>query len=119
MKFSFLIIVLIFLNCSGDSSKSSLDNTKDSISTTTEIDLPANKKIEQDTIQNVDNPEDESGCVFNSDYKGLTTAWLKKVGKMNFVWRADLDQASIVMGQDTPSSCWSLDQQGLDLFIMT
>lgn len=100
MKFPVLITALIFVNCSGDSSKSTLDNTKDTISTTTEIPLTANREIEQDTLKKEEN-EEESGCVFNNDYKGLTTDWLTKVGKTNFEWRADLDQASIAIGQDT------------------
>lgn len=45
--------------------------------------------------------EDGNDCVFNSDYKGLTTEWLTKIGKNDFNWRADLNQAFIPLEQDT------------------
>jgi hypothetical protein len=78
-----------------------MGDIKGSTSGTTETTLKADKQIEEDTTQKSKNEEEESDCVFNSDYKGLTTDWLTKVGKTNFVWRTDLDQASIAMGQDT------------------
>lgn len=44
--------------------------------------------------------EDED-CIFNNDYKQLTTEWLTELKINNFIWRADLDQALVPNGQDT------------------
>jgi hypothetical protein len=43
----------------------------------------------------------EDNCVFNEDYKGLTTEWLKELGIEDFIWRDDLEQALIPKEQDT------------------
>ena len=43
----------------------------------------------------------EKDCVFNNDYKGLTTEWLTKLGKTDFHWNADSNQAEIYSKQDT------------------
>jgi hypothetical protein len=40
-------------------------------------------------------------CVFNSDYKRLTTEWITELKIKDFIWRADLEQALIPKGQDT------------------
>lgn len=32
---------------------------------------------------------DEEDCVFNNDYKGLTTDWLKELKMEAFIWRDD------------------------------
>jgi hypothetical protein len=53
--------------------------------------------VNADTVQN----QEDDDCVFNDDYKGLTTKWLAEVGKTDFVWREDLEQAVIAMGMDT------------------
>jgi hypothetical protein len=45
----------------------------------------------------------ENDCTFNNDYKGLTTEWLKELGKADFVWNAKSNQAVIYSGQDTIS----------------
>lgn len=44
---------------------------------------------------------DEENCVFNEDYKGLTTEWLKELGIEDFIWKDDLKQALIPKGRDT------------------
>jgi hypothetical protein len=43
----------------------------------------------------------ENDCVFNNDYKGLTTEWLNQIGKTDFVWNADSNQAEIYSKRDT------------------
>jgi len=45
--------------------------------------------------------EVENDCPFNNDYKGLTTEWLVKLGKTDFVWNEKSNQAEIYSGQDT------------------
>jgi len=45
--------------------------------------------------------QSENDCTFNNDYKGLTTEWLTKLGKTDFVWNAETNQAEINTGQDT------------------
>ena len=52
-------------------------------------------------IDTVGQKHNNEGCVFNDDYKGLTTEWLKELKKSNFIWRPDLNRAVLPMGQDT------------------
>ncbi len=54
----------------------------------TPVDTTGNEKVEED-------------CVFNDDYYGLTVEWLKELNKRNFIWRSNLNQALLPMGQDT------------------
>ena len=44
---------------------------------------------------------EEEDCVFNNDYKGLTTDWLKELKIEAFIWRDDLKQALVPKRQDT------------------
>jgi len=43
----------------------------------------------------------ENDCVFNNDYKGLTLDWLTKLGKTDFFWNAETNQAEIHSGHET------------------
>lgn len=52
------------------------------------------------TVNPTTDTEDED-CVFNNDYKGLTTDWLKELKIEAFIWRDDLKQALVPKGQDT------------------
>jgi hypothetical protein len=56
-----------------------------------------------DSIETTSTSEKESDddCVFNNDYKGLTTDWLKELKITEFIWRDDLKQALIPKGLDT------------------
>jgi hypothetical protein len=67
--------------------------TTDSIKATPQTEIK--KKTNATTSDKVDD------CVFNNDYKGLTTEWLTELKMKGFIWRADLEQALIPNGQDT------------------
>src|SRR5882672_7345454 len=61
-----------------------------------------NKKTEtadKDSTANTNSEEDD--CVFNNDYKGLTSDWLMELKIKDFIWRDDLKQALVPTGQDT------------------
>ena len=45
--------------------------------------------------------ENDDDCIFNNDFKGLTTDWLKELKITEFIWRDDLKQALVPKGQDT------------------
>lgn len=45
--------------------------------------------------------EEENDCVFNNDYKSLTTEWLTDLGKTEFIWNTDTNQAEIYSNKDT------------------
>lgn len=45
--------------------------------------------------------EEENDCVFNNDYKSLTTEWLTDLGKTEFIWNKDTNQAEIYSNKDT------------------
>jgi hypothetical protein len=89
--FCFLIIGLL-ISC-----KQQNKNTETVINTDTlKLDSITETKIYDSTSAS----EDED-CIFNNDYKQLTTEWLTELKINNFIWRADLNQALIPKGQDT------------------
>ncbi len=45
--------------------------------------------------------EVENDCVFDNNYKSLTTEWLVDLGKTEFVWNEDTNQAEIYSKKDT------------------
>jgi hypothetical protein len=59
------------------------------------------KTINEDRIANINAESGEDDCVFNNDYKGLTSGWLGELKIENFIWRDDLKQALVPNGQDT------------------
>ncbi len=44
--------------------------------------------------------QEKNDCVFNNDYKQLTTDWLHKLGKTNFSWDAEKKQATLKLNDD-------------------
>jgi hypothetical protein len=88
MKYLIFISALILFQCH-KSSKSIDSNKIDSTPAKTESDSTMNKT------------EEESECVFNNDYKGLTTEWLKELGKPTFIWIEKLKSAAIPFKLDT------------------
>jgi len=91
MKHLFVFACLILSSCSSKKDKTAvtIDATK----------LPGQGTPEQ--VKDSNRSEPETDCVFNDDYKGLTTEWLAKIGKTNYSWSKDLNQASIAIGSDT------------------
>jgi len=75
------------------------NQTADTLAASTTI----RAKDSADSIETTSTSEKESDddCVFNNDYKGLTTDWLKELKITEFVWRDDLKQALVPKGQDT------------------
>ena len=61
------------------------------------------RELATDAISQADTNSDinEFDCVFNNDYKGLTTDWLAELNIKDFIWRSDLEQALIAKKQDT------------------
>ena len=85
-------------------------NRKPAESLDTPPNLPQTQKV-PDTLQvakqasaaydsTADEGEDDD-CVFNNDFKGLTTEWLAELKITNFIWREDLKSALIPNGVDT------------------
>src|SRR5688572_1653153 len=54
-----------------------------------------------DTTSTAQEEGDDDDFIFNNDYKGLTSEWLKELNITEFIWREDLKQALIPKGQDT------------------
>lgn len=81
----YLIIILLFSCTHQNKSIETLDTLK----TTTEPTSGTNAETE------------EEDCVFNNDYKGLTSEWLKELKIKDFIWRDDQKQALVPSGQDT------------------
>ncbi len=69
------------------------------VSDTTIVDLPI--LVDESILDTATIEQREGDCIFNNDYHGLTLEWLKELNKKRFIWRADLDQALIPIGQDT------------------
>ena len=73
-----------------------------------EINPQSNLKIDSAVVQQILVQADENvhaqredGCAFNSDYKGLTTAWLEELEIRNFTWKEKLAMACVASGKDT------------------
>lgn len=61
----------------------------------------ATKNFEKDMTPYNSLSADDNDCVFNNDFKGLTTEWLSKLKITDFVWREDIHGALIPKGVDT------------------
>jgi hypothetical protein len=48
-----------------------------------------------------DSANTDEDCVFDNNFKGLTTKWLSELKITDFIWREDLHGALIPQGQDT------------------
>jgi hypothetical protein len=83
--------MLGLLTCCGQSSKNI--GSKDSVNTAI--------AHHETQVPNGETTDSENDCIFNNDYKGLTTKWLNELEITDFIWRADLEQALIPKGQDT------------------
>jgi hypothetical protein len=72
-----------------------------STETTDTLKTTAEPTAGRDTTVSRTTDTEEEDCVFNNDYKGLTTDWLKELKIEAFIWRDDLKQALVPKGQDT------------------
>jgi hypothetical protein len=64
------------------------------------IDSAAVKQLLVQADKNV-HAEREDGCAFNSDFKGLTTAWLEQLNIHDFKWKEKLAMACVASGNDS------------------
>lgn len=88
-------ILALLTSCTAQEKSS---QTADTIAAKTPIETTDSiNSIETSTSEE----SDDDDCVFNNDYKGLTTDWLKELNITEFVWRDDLKQALVRKGQDT------------------
>jgi hypothetical protein len=55
----------------------------------------------KDSTINTETKSEEEDCVFNNDYKGLTTDWLRELKIKNFIWKDEIKAALVPHGQDT------------------
>lgn len=85
------IIPLILMGCS---TKEQIKEQSDSLKVSTDNSL--RDQMPYDSL-----PIDDNECVFNNDFKGLTTEWLNELEITDFVWREDLHGALIPKGQDS------------------
>src|SRR5258706_586911 len=85
----FYLIIGLLISCTQENKKTETADTLNTIKPTTEKDSTANTNSEEDD------------CVFNNDYKGLTSDWLTELKIKDFIWRDDLKQALVPTGQDT------------------
>lgn len=54
-----------------------------------------------DTTYTAQEESDDDDCIFNNNYKGLTSEWLKELNITEFIWRDDLKHAVVPKGKDT------------------
>lgn len=80
----------LLISCTQQSKEALIEET----SKTTETTAPKNDTSSVDS----DSGDD---CVFNDDYKGLTTDWLDELHISDFVWSDELKQALVPVGRDT------------------
>ncbi len=100
-----IFMILLLFGCTARQSEKPNVSQADTLANTQPIVVAKEETISDTTITWIEKgakrEEDEEDCVFNNDYKGLTIGWLKELNKPNFIWRNDLDQALIPMGEDT------------------
>jgi hypothetical protein len=92
MKKTILLSMIVLANCNADKTHSN-ESAGDSV--ITNVISPGTASVQPDTTSQ------GNDCIFNDDYKGLTTDALKKLQKDNFIWSDKHEQAAIPQGQDT------------------
>jgi len=85
--------ILVLLTCC------SSDKEKTEVSNSTIVDSPM--VVDESILDTTASEQSDDDCIFNNDYRGLTLEWLTELKKKDFIWRADLDEALIPIGQDT------------------
>jgi hypothetical protein len=97
----FFLVIGLLISCSQPNKNT---ETADTLRTTEKADtiIPTETaKEEKDIATNTSSDSDEEDCIFNNDYKGLTTNWLAELNIKDFIWRNDLKKALVSIGQDT------------------
>lgn len=96
----FYLIIGLLISCSQPNKNT---ETADTLRTTEKVDTikPTETAKEKDTTTNTNSDSDEEDCIFNNDFKGLTTNWLAELNIKDFIWRDDLKKALVLIGQDT------------------
>ncbi len=84
----------MLIGCSSASEKSASTHLEIS-SSEQNTQLYSTRQSETDSL------ETEDDCVFNNDFKSLTTEWLTELNIIQYFWREDLHGALIPQGQDT------------------
>lgn len=107
-------ILACFVGCTGNKTSSESAGAVSSITLAQTPQVPVQNKTDSsatyDTLA-----EDDDDCVFNNDFKGLTTKWLNELKIKDFIWRDDLKGALVPLGEDTVL----LSQGGCRLFGIT
>jgi hypothetical protein len=88
----YLVVIVLLFSCAPQNK---------STETTETLKTTAEQTAGRDTTVNPTTNIEEEDCVFNNDYKGLTTDWLKELKIETIIWRDDLKQALVPKGQDT------------------
>jgi hypothetical protein len=57
--------------------------------------------VAKDSTVNTETKSEEEDCVFNNDYKRLTSEWLAELRIKNFIWKDNIKAALVPKGQDT------------------
>lgn len=86
----------LLFSCTPQEKSSQTADTVTVTSPTLKRDISSTK-----TTSTSNQEKDQEDCVFNNDYKGLTTDWLAELRITEFIWREDLKQALVPKGQDT------------------
>src|SRR5690606_26569998 len=86
--FYYLLILIVTLSCS--EKKPQTENI-------------TAKNIKSDTVLKIDNEvlENNSDCVFDSDYKKITKEWLNELEIKKYVWDSKINKATFLYNGDT------------------
>lgn len=103
IKLSRALTLLAFvacISCAGDQKSAESLDTPPNLPQTKEA--PDTLQIVTETPAEKDTTAmEDDDCVFNNNFKGLTTEWLAELKITNFIWREDLKSALIPNGIDT------------------
>ncbi|MBL7838676.1 MAG: hypothetical protein JNJ75_00910 [Cyclobacteriaceae bacterium] len=103
IKLNPAVTLLAFAACissTGDRKPAESLDTPPNLPQTQEV--PDTRQVANEAPAAYDTASEEGDdCVFNNDFKGLTTEWLAELKITNFIWREDLKSALIPNGVDT------------------
>lgn len=83
----FIFMILLLIGCTARQNEKPNLAQVDTITKTQPVVVKKETITDATTVpEEVEQNDDD--CVFNNDYKELTTGWLKELNKTNFIWRA-------------------------------
>lgn len=106
MKHYILLLIIFLFSCSHD--RKTTEKTEETIQKTEikklAVDTVVSKAVESELKNQAKKEQSQiiySDCIFDNDYKGLTSEWLEELSISNYIWKDELNGALIPSEKDT------------------